>query len=175
LKALNPQPDFLYAAALQASDAGALAKQIRDAGITLPLMGGDGYDGPELVGVGGQAAENVYFTTHAMMDPVNGTDKVKAFIKAYNAEYGHDPESAFAALGYDAVYLMADAIKRAGSTDPAAIRDALANTKGFEGVTGTITYNPPSRIPQKTVAIIEIVNGKYTLAAEVVPEKVPAP
>jgi branched-chain amino acid transport system substrate-binding protein len=110
-----------------------------------------------------------------MMDPVNGTDKVKAFIKAYNAEYGHDPESAFAALGYDAIYLMADAIKRAGSTDPAAIRDALANTKGFEGVTGTITYNPPSRIPQKTVAIIEIVNGKYTLAAEVVPEKVPAP
>jgi branched-chain amino acid transport system substrate-binding protein len=175
LKALNPQPDFLYAAALQASDAGALAKQIRDAGITLPLMGGDGYDGPELVGVGGQAAENVYFTTHAMMDPVNGTDKVKAFIKAYNAEYGHDPESAFAALGYDAIYLMADAIKRAGSTDPAAIRDALANTKGFEGVTGTITYNPPSRIPQKTVAIIKIVNGKYTLAAEVVPEKVPAP
>ncbi len=175
LKALSPQPDFLYAAALQASDAGAIAKQIRDAGITLPLIGGDGYDGPELVGVGGTGAENVYFTTHALMNASLGNDKVKAFIAAYNKEYGHDPESAFAALGYDAVYLMVDAIRRAGSADSKAIRDALATTKGFEGVTGTITYQPGTRIPQKTVTIIAIKDGKYTLGAEVVPEKVPAP
>ncbi|MGB9640258.1 MAG: ABC transporter substrate-binding protein, partial [Anaerolineales bacterium] len=175
LKAQNPMPDCLYVASLQASDAGAIAKQLRDAGITLPMVGGDGYDGPELVGVGGSGAENVYFTTHALISADKGTDKMKAFIKAYNAEYGNDPESAFAALGYDAIYLMADAIKRAGSTDPKAIRDALAATSGFEGVTGTVTYQPGIRVPQKSVTIIAIVNGQYTLAAEVTPEKVPAP
>lgn len=175
LKALNPQPDCLYVAALQASDAGAIAKQLRDASITLPMMGGDGYDGPELVGVGGTGAENVYFTTHAFISATNGTDKMKAFIKAYNTEYGTDPESAFAALGYDAVYLMVDAIKRAGSTDSKAIRDALAATSGFEGVTGTVTYLPGVRVPQKSVTIIAIKNGVYTLGAEVTPEKVPAP
>jgi len=175
LKALRPQPAILYVAALQASDAGAIAKQIRDAGITLPMIGGDGYDGPELVGVGGKGAENVYFSTHALMDARNGSDKMKAFIASYNKEYGHDPESAFAALGYDAIYLMANAITRAGSTDPGAIRDALAQTKGFVGVTGTITYAPGQRIPQKTVTIVAIKNGKYTLGALVVPDKVPAP
>ncbi len=175
LKALSPQPEFLYVAALQASDAGAIAKQIRDAGITLPMVGGDGYDGPELVGVGGTGAENVFFTTHAFMDAENGTDKIKAFINAYNTEYGNAPESAFAALGYDAVYLMADAIKRAGVAEPKAIRDALAATSGFVGVTGTVTYQPGMRIPQKSVSIIAIKDGKYTLAAEVTPEKVPAP
>ena len=131
LKALSPQPDCMYVAALQASDAGAIAKQLRDAGITLPMVGGDGYDGPELVGVGGKGAENVYFTTHAFISADKGSDKMKAFIAAYNKEYGTDPESAFAALGYDAVYLMVDAIKRANSTDPKAIRDALAVTQGL--------------------------------------------
>ncbi len=175
LKTLSPMPACLYVAALQASDAGAIAKQIRDAGITSPMVGGDGYDGPELVGVGGTGAENVYFTTHALISAEKGTDKMKAFIAAYNKEYGKDPESAFAALGYDAVYLMVDAIKRAGSTDPKAIRDSLASTKGFVGVTGTVTYQPGVRIPQKSVTIIAIVDGQYTLGAEVTPEKVPAP
>ncbi len=175
LKALSPQPDCLYVAALQASDAGAIAKQLRDAGIMSPMVGGDGYDGPELVGVGGSAAENVYFSTHAFISATNGTDKMKAFIKAYQAEYGVAPESAFAALGYDAIYLMVDAIKRAGSTDPKAIRDALAATSGFQGVTGTVTYLPGIRVPQKSVTIIAIKNGVYTLAEEVTPQKVPAP
>lgn len=175
MKALNPQPACLYVAALQASDAGAIAKQIRDAGITSPMVGGDGYDGPELVGVGGTGAENVYFTTHALISAEKGTDKMKSFIAAYNKEYGKDPESAFAALGYDAVYLMVDAIKRAGSEDSKAIRDALAATSGFVGTTGTVTYQPGVRVPQKSVTIIAIVNGQYTLGAEVTPEKVPAP
>jgi len=175
LKAMTPQPAILYVAALQASDAGAIAKQIRDASITLPMVGGDGYDGPELVGVGGKGAENVFFSTHSLMDAKNGDAKMKSFIAAYNKEYGHDPESAFAALGYDAVYLMADAIKRAGSVSSKAIRDALAATKGFLGVTGAVTYQPGQRIPQKTVTIVAIKNGVYTLGALVVPQKVPAP
>ena len=102
-------------------------------------------------------------------------EAIQAFIAAYNKEYNTNPESAFAALGYDAVYLMVDAIKRANSTDSKAIRDALAATKGFVGVTGTVTYQPGIRVPQKSVTIISIIAGKYTLGAEVTPEKVPAP
>jgi branched-chain amino acid transport system substrate-binding protein len=109
------------------------------------------------------------------MDASLGTAKVKAFIAAYNKEYGHDPESAFAALGYDAVYLMVNAIKKAGSASPKAIKTALAATKGFDGVTGTVSYQPGQRIPQKTVTIVAIKNGAYTLGAQVVPAKVPAP
>jgi len=175
LRTLNPQPDGLYIAALQASDGGTIAKQLRDAGVIQPIVGGDGWDGPELVGVGGKAAENVYFTTHALANAERGTPKMKAFIEAYKKEYGAEPESAFAALGYDAIYLMADAIKRAGSTDSEAIRKALSETEGFQGITGTITYPPGKRVPQKSVTIIGIKNGQYTLAAEVTPEKIPEP
>jgi branched-chain amino acid transport system substrate-binding protein len=175
LRKLSPQPDGLYIAALQASDGGTIAKQLRDAGVMQPIVGGDGWDGPELVGVGGKGAENVYFTTHALISAERGSPEMKAFIEAYKKEYGVEPESAFAALGYDAIYLMADAIKRAGSTDPEAICKALSETKGFQGITGTITYPPGKRVPQKSVTIIGVKNGQYTLAAEVTPEKIPEP
>jgi branched-chain amino acid transport system substrate-binding protein len=175
LKAFSPQPDCMYVASLQPSDAGAVAKQIRDAGITLPMVGGDGYDGPQLVSIAGQAAENVYFTTHAFVSADKGSDKMKTFIAAYTKEYGTAPQTAFDALGYDAVYLMVDAIKRANSTSGTAIRDALAATNGLVGVTGTITYAPGIRVPQKSVWIIAIKDGQYTLASELTPVKVPAP
>ena len=109
------------------------------------------------------------------MDAQLGTDAVKTFIAAYQAEYGAPPENAFAGLGYDTVKLLADAINRAGSDDPEAIRKAMQMTKNLQGVTGVITYQPGSRIPQKGVTMILVKDGKFTLAAEVVPEKVPAP
>ncbi len=175
LRSLKTQPDCLYIAALQASDGGAIAKQLRDVGVMQPIMGGDGWDGPELVGVAGKAANNVYFTTHAMISATKGTPKMKAFIKAYKKAYGIAPESAFAALGYDAIYLMANAIKRAGSVNPKAIRKALSETKDFKGLTGTISYLHGQRVPKKSVTIIHIKNKQYTLAAVVIPKKIPAP
>jgi len=175
LKTLNPQPDCLYIAALQASDGGAIAKQLRDAGVMQPIMGGDGWDGPELVGVAGKAANNVYFTTHAFMSATRGTPRVRAFMAAYKKEYGVEPASAFAALGYDAIYLMVNAIRHAGSANPKAIRKALSETKDFQGVTGTITYPPGERVPQKTVWVIHIKNEHYTLAAHLIPKIIPAP
>ncbi|MGD9064629.1 MAG: ABC transporter substrate-binding protein, partial [Desulfobacterales bacterium] len=87
--------------------------------------------------------------------------EVVAFIAAYEKEYGRPPENAFAALGYDAVGLIADAINRAGSTDGKALRDALAGTKGFKAVTGEITYSRPSGVPMKGVSIISVHDGKY--------------
>jgi branched-chain amino acid transport system substrate-binding protein len=139
------------------------------------IVGGDGYDTPDLVKVAGAAADNVFFTTHALMDATGGTDPIKKFIAAYNKEYGHDPENAFAALGYDTVYLLADAIKRANGTDSAAIKKALEETKGFQGITGSVTFSGGAHVPQKGVTVIAITGGKLTLGAEVVPEKVPAP
>jgi branched-chain amino acid transport system substrate-binding protein len=174
VKALPQQPDFYYIAAMP-YNVGPVIKQFRDAGITGPIVGGDGYDTPDLVSVAGRAAENVFFTTHALMDPTGGTEGIKKFIAAYKAEYGHDPENAFAALGYDTMYLLADAIKRAGSTDAAAIKKAIEETRSFPGITGSISFSPTAHVPQKGVTIIAVKDGKFTLAAEVVPEKVPAP
>jgi len=127
------------------------------------------------VQIAGKGADNTYFTTHSLMDPELGTEAVKKFIAAYQAEYNTPPENAFAGLGYDTVKLLADAIRRAGSDDPKAIREALSQTKDLPGVTGTITFQPGSRIPQKGVTVILVKDGKFTLAAEVVPQKVPAP
>ncbi len=174
IKALSPQPDFYYLAAMP-YNVGPLVKQMRDAGITGPVVGGDGYDTPDLVSVAGAAADNVYFSPHALMDASGGTDGIKKFIAAYNKEYGHDPENAFAALGYDTVYLLVDAIKRAGSMDAKAVKSAIEGTKGYPGITGSITFSADAHVPQKGVTLIAVKDQKFTLGAEVVPEKVPAP
>ena len=174
IKALSPQPDFYYLAAMP-YNVGPLVKQMRDAGITGPVVGGDGYDTPDLVSVAGAAADNVFFTTHALMDASGGTDGIKKFIGAYNKEYGRDPENAFAALGYDTVYLLVDAIKRAGSMDAKAVKSAIEGTKGYPGITGSITFSADAHVPQKGVTLIAVKDQKFTLGAEVVPEKVPAP
>jgi branched-chain amino acid transport system substrate-binding protein len=138
-------------------------------------VGGDGYDDPEWIQAVGNASNNVFFTTHAFNDPSNPNPAYQKFYDAYETKFGHAPENAFAALGYDAVYLMVDAIRRAGSADPAAIRKALGETKNFQGITGTVNLDAATRIPQKGVTIIAIKDTKYTHASEVVPQQVPAP
>lgn len=172
--ALAEQPDFYYIAAMP-HNIGTAVKQFRDAGLTGPIVGGDGYDTPDLLTVAGAAANDVYFTTHALMDAQGGTDAIKAFMAAYEAEYGHAPENAFAALGYDSVKLLADAITRAGGMDGAALQNAIQTTTDFPGITGSITFTPESHVPQKGVTIIAVKDGAFTLGAEVVPSSVPAP
>jgi branched-chain amino acid transport system substrate-binding protein len=174
IKALNPKPDFYYVAAMP-YNIGPIVKQFRDAGLDAPIVGGDGYDTPDLVKVAGASTSKVYFTTHALIDAAGGTEGIKKFIAAYKQEYGNDPENAFAALGYDTVYLMADAVKRAGSTESAAVKSAIESTTDFKGITGAITFSAGSHVPQKGVTVIDIEGGKFTLAGEVVPQKVPAP
>ena len=169
-KNLDPQPDFLFISA-NPGEIGTIVRQARDLGLTMPIVGGDGYDTPLLAELGGDAATNVFFTTHQGI--YDKTPISEAFNAAYEAEYGNPPEAVFAALGYDGIKLMADAITRAGTIDGAAVRDALAATQGFEGVTGTISYEPGSRIPSKSVALIEVVDGKNNLLKIVVPEVVP--
>ncbi|RMD63697.1 MAG: amino acid ABC transporter substrate-binding protein [Alphaproteobacteria bacterium] len=159
LQAVSPPPDAVFISAIP-TEAGLSVKQIREQGLELPIVSGDGFD-TELVAQtpGPKLANNVYFSTHTYR--ADDRPEVKAFIAAYKAEYGKDPENAFAPLGYDAMMLVADAIRRAGSAEPDKIRDALAQTRGFKAVTGEISYTRKSMVPPKPVSIISVHGGKY--------------
>ncbi|WP_157944512.1 ABC transporter substrate-binding protein [Mangrovicella endophytica] len=149
--------------------AGIIVKQIREAGITLPILAGDGFDTDLVLSVPGEAlAKDVYFTTHAYAGIETGP--AQEFRAAYQAEYNTAPENAFAALGYDAMGLVADAITRAGSTEPAAVSKALAETKAYEGVTGTVAFPEGKRVPNKPVAIIKVGGGKMNFETTVTPK-----
>jgi branched-chain amino acid transport system substrate-binding protein len=167
-------PDMLYVSA-GPDDIGRLVKQIRAAGIQQPIFGGDGYDTPLLLQTAGTAANNTYYTTHAFMDPQQGTPIVKQFIADYQAAFGVRPDSAFAALGYDAIMLVANAIEGAGSAKQKQIAPALEATQDFAGVTGRISFAPGVHIPKKEVTILKIDGGKLTLAGVLQPQKIPAP
>jgi branched-chain amino acid transport system substrate-binding protein len=166
LKELDPQPDVLFVSAIP-NEAGITTKQIREAGLTQPILSGDGFDTPLIAEVAGDMADAVYYSTHASLD--NPDPKVQNFVAAYEKEYGRRPENAFAALGYDAMGVIADAIQRAGAADPAAIRDALGGTEGYQAVTGTISYPEGQRKPSKAVTIIQVQDGVYSFAAELTP------
>lgn len=146
------------------NEAGLIVKQIRQAGIELPILGGDGFDTPLVVSVPGkELANNVYFSTHAVIG-----EKAERFRKAYKAEYGHPPENTFATLAYDAVGLVADAIERAGSTDHDAVTKALAATRNYDAVTGTISY-AKGNVPSKPVAVMKVEHGDVNRVTVVQP------
>ncbi len=174
IKALETPPDMLYVSS-GPDEIGTLVKQLRDAGVGEPVFGGDGYDTPLLLKIAGEAANGVYFTTHALFDPTQATPLAKQFIDGYQARFGTPPESSFAGLGYDALNLVAAAIDRAGSAKQKVIRGALEATRDFAGVTGTISFAPGLHIPEKQVTIVHITGGALTLAAILAPQEVPAP
>lgn len=161
LQNMEPKPDAVFISAVP-SEAGLSIKQIREAGIDIPIVSGDGFD-TELVATvpGPELADDVYFSSHTYR--ADDRPIVTDFIAAYNAEYGRDPENAFSPLGYDAVTLVVDAIKRAGSAEPGAVCDALKETRGVEGVTGEIGYTRESMVPPKNVAIIGVQDAKFEL------------
>ena len=147
------------------TDAGQIAIQARDLGISVPLLGGDGWDSPTVIEIGGKAVENSYFSDHYFV----GDDRpvVKSFVNAYRQRHGKNPE-ATAALGYDALKIIAAAMQRAGSTDRAKIRDGIAATQNYDGVSGMISMGA-DRNPIKPVAMIKIEGGKMNFAGWVKP------
>src|SRR5258705_918876 len=146
------------------NDVGLIAKQARDKGIKVPLLGGDGWDSVQLYAIGGTALNGSYFSNH--YSPFDTDPKVQKFVNDYKAHYGTVPD-ALAATAYDAALIMFDAIKRANSLDGTAIRDALAATKDFPGVTGNVTFNE-NRDAVKPIVMIEIKDGgKYTVRERV--------
>jgi len=167
-------PDMLYVSS-GPDDIGRLITQLRAAGLHLPIVGGDGYDTPLLLEVAGAAADNTYFTTHAFLDPQQGTPPVQQFIADYQAEYGTPPDTAFAALGYDAVMLIAHAIERADSAKQNVMPEALEALEAFPGVTGSISFGPLEHLPEKEVTVVKITGTTLTLAALIQPQRVPIP
>jgi branched-chain amino acid transport system substrate-binding protein len=168
----RPQLTTIRAASPQAlfipgfyTEVGQIAIQARDLGLNVPLVGGDGWDSPVVIQIGGKSIEGSYFSDHYFVG--DSRPVVQKFVAEYNRRHGKNPE-ATAALGYDALYIFANAAKRAGSLDRKVIRDQIAQTKDYQGVSGTITMGP-DRNPIKPVAMIKIENGKMNFAGWVKP------
>lgn len=163
IKAANPEVIFVPG---YYNDIGQIAIQARDLGMKMPLAGGDGWESPKLIEIGGAALEGCFYSNHYF--PGDPAPIVRDFVNKYAAKYGRTPD-ALAALAYDAARVLADAIKRAGKTDGPALRDAIAATKGFPGVTGTINLGPDRNPEGKKLVIVEVKNGAMALKASVDP------
>ena len=154
-------PDVIFVPGYY-GDVGLFAKQARDKGITVPIVGGDGWDSPSLYQIGGAALNGCYFSNH--YSPDDADPLVQKFVNDYKSRYGSVPD-ALAATAYDAARIMFDAIKRANSLDGTAIRNALAATKEFPGVTGKVTFNE-NRDAVKPIVMIKIEDGGKFVVAE---------
>ena len=168
LTAIRPlDPDVLVIPGYY-TDAGLIARQAKALGIRATLLGGDGWDSPKLIEIGGDAIEGAYFSNHYSVD--DPSPAVRQFVAAYRKKHGTDPDS-IAALSYDAARLLADAIRRAGSTEGKRMRDALAETKDFSGVSGTIRMDA-DRNPVKPAVVLKVEGGRFRFAASVSPNGV---
>ncbi len=159
------KPDVIYVPGYY-EEVGKIVKQAREIGIDVPFVGGDGWDSPKLVEIAGAAPlNNTFFTNHYSAEADNAESK--AFVANYEKEYKQKPD-ACAVLGYDAAKIVFDAITRAGANDPAKISKALAETKNFAAVTGSVSLNE-NHDAVKSAVIIEFKDGKQAFKATVTP------
>jgi branched-chain amino acid transport system substrate-binding protein len=159
-------PDVIYLPGYY-EEVGKIVKQAREMGITVPFMGGDGWDSPQLAEIAGtEALNNTYMSNH--YSPEDSSPEVKSFVDAFKSANGDLVPDGMAALGYDAVKLVADAIKHANSTDPEKLKEALAATKDLQLATGKITMND-THDPVKAAVVLKFVGGVQTFEAKVNP------
>ncbi len=163
IKAL--QPDAIAATGYY-TEAALICQQARDLGVNVPIFGGDGWEAPQLIELGGKAVEGTYYSTHYSAE--SPAPEVRAFIKSFSANYDGQIPDAVAALGYDAMMLLADAITRAGTTAGPAVRDALATTKNFPGITGRTTIDA-DRNTSKPAVILTVKDGRAQFVEVVTP------
>lgn len=157
-------PDAIFASGYY-NETGLIASQARELGITAPLLGGDGWDSPSLVQVAGKAIEGSFFSNHFSNEDTS--PHIQAFVKKYKDKHGSVPD-AMAALGYDSAMILFDAIKRAGTTEGKALREAIAKTKDFDGITGKITLDA-NRNASKPAVILTIKDGKFSVVESMAP------
>lgn len=147
-------------------EAGLIMKQAKQMGFAVTMLGGDGWDSPTLYQLAGaDAVKDHYFSSHFSADDTDPA--VQKFVTDYTAKYKKAP-GAMAALGYDGILVIADAFKRAGSNDPAALKKALSSTSGFKGVTGVISINA-ARDAEKEAVVLKTLGDKAVFAAKVAP------
>ena len=163
IRALNP--DVIYVPGYY-GEVGVIAKQAQQLGMKAPLLGGDGWDATQLWELGGDALTGDFISNHYSVD--DPSPLIQNFVKDYKARYGNVPD-ALAALGYDATKLLADALKRAGTTTGSRLRDAIAETKNFAGVTGSITIDS-ERNAVKPAVVLKLEGRKYVYQETIYPE-----
>jgi branched-chain amino acid transport system substrate-binding protein len=158
------RPDVVFLPAYY-TEAALILRQARQLGISAAFVGGEGWDSPALIQVAGKSADGNYYTNHfSAADP---SPHVKNFVERYRAKYHVTPD-ALAALWYDGAGLLFLAVKDAGSADPAKIRDALASTRNFEGITGLISIDQ-NRNASKPGVILTIQNGETKMVQQITP------
>ena len=163
IKATNP--DFLYVPGYY-QEVGLIVKQARELGMNMPIAGGDGWDSAKMPEIAGAAAlNNTYFSS--LYSPEDSSDINKNFVAAYEKAYGQKPD-VFAALSYDSALLVVEAIKNAGSTEPAKISEAMAKINGFSGVSGSVTFDDKHN-PVKSAVILEYKDGARSLKTKINP------
>ena len=164
IKAASPEAIFVPG---YYTDVGNIALQARKLGITATLLGGDGWDSPKLTEIGGAAIEDSYFSNHYSHEEQR--PEVQSFVQKFQAKYGVVPDG-LAAMGYDAARLLFDAMKRSPSLGGKDLAAAIAQTKGFAGVTGSITIDA-ERNARKPAVVLQVKGGKYAFAASIQPQQ----
>jgi branched-chain amino acid transport system substrate-binding protein len=165
IKAMSPQPDVIVTSAFE-PDFPAFIRQLRGAGVNIPLVVGDGIDSPTTFALG-DIVEGVVFTSSGFAAPGS---PMEAYQQKYLAKYGKAPESIMDALGYDLAKIIEAAVTAADSVEPAKIRDALANLENVQGATATISYVGGNGTPTRPVMVIQIKDGKRTLVSSQAPD-----
>jgi branched-chain amino acid transport system substrate-binding protein len=173
IKAMNPQPDVIVTSAFE-PDWPAFMRQLRGAGVKIPMVCGDGIDSPTTFALPADLIEGVVFTSSGFAAP---NSPMAAYQDKYKAKYGKAPESIMDALGYDLAKIIEAAVIKADSVDPQKIRDALADLTDVQGATAVISYKGGNGTPTRPVNVLRIVNGARTLVSQKAPDPaiVPAP
>jgi branched-chain amino acid transport system substrate-binding protein len=161
----STKPDVIAATGFY-SEAALICKQARDLGLDIPIIGGDGWEAPQLVELGGKAVENTYYCTYFSAE--NDAPEVRSFVQRYRTRWNNEEPEGVSALGYDAMYLIAAAMEKAGTTESAKLRDAIAATKNFPGVTGHTTLDE-KRNSSKAAVMLVTKNGRSTFFESVTP------
>jgi branched-chain amino acid transport system substrate-binding protein len=166
LTAIRPlKPDVIAVTGFY-TEAALICLQARALGIEVPFIGGDGWEAPQLIELGGKSVENTYYSTYFSAE--NDAPEVRAFVKKFSARWNNEIPEAVSALGYDAVYLIAAAMTKAGTTEGPKLRDAIAATKNFPGVTGNTTIDE-KRNSAKAAVMLTVKNGRSQFFEAVTP------
>jgi branched-chain amino acid transport system substrate-binding protein len=150
------------------TDVGLIARQAREVGLTVPLLGGDGWDSEKLYEIGGAALEGSYFSNHYSVD--DPSPRIQEFVVKFKKEYGGQVPDSLAAQAYDAAGMLFDAMKRAKDLTGPSIREALAQTKNYRGVTGDITMDDKRNATKPAVVLRIAKGGKYEFSGRIQPE-----
>jgi branched-chain amino acid transport system substrate-binding protein len=175
IQALETMPDFIYISSYM-PDLGMIIRTIREAGISVPIVGGDSYDDPGLFqAVGAEYGSDIYFTTHSWVSP-DTSEQMKLFLDQYQEKYGGEPDAMWVITGWDAVMVFAQAMEKAGTTDGAGMAKAMEDNE-FDLLTGKLDWEPAANghETKKEVAMVSLTNAEPEFLGWLKPESQPAP